>query len=71
MLLTWTHRASGESWVSAALRSGDSWTTTPGLSVTDKGCAAGEPDVRAGTAVLAWRCDTDAGDLVQVVELAP
>jgi hypothetical protein len=45
--------------------------TAPGLSVTDKGCAAGESDARAGVAVLTWRCDTDAGDLVQVVDLAP
>jgi hypothetical protein len=71
VLLTWTHWAPGESWVNAALRSGDGWTTTPGLSVADKGCAAGEPQVRNGTAVLAWRCDSDAGDLVQVVDLAP
>ena len=71
VLLTWTHRASGESWVSAALRSSDGWTTAPGVSGTDKGCAAGEPDLRSGTAVLAWRCDTGAGDLVQVVELVP
>jgi hypothetical protein len=67
-LLTWTHRVAGESWVSAALRVAGTWTTSRVVSATDQGCAAGEPDARAGTAVLAWRCRTDVGDLVQVAE---
>ena len=67
-LLTWTHVGSGRSWVSAALRSGGTWGTPARVSASDRGCAAGEPDVRVGTAVLAWRCDTGAGDLVQVAD---
>jgi hypothetical protein len=41
------------------------------VSGTDQHCAAGRPAVRAGTVVLAWRCDTDTGDLVQVADLSP
>jgi hypothetical protein len=55
--------------VGTALRDGTGWAVTEPVSTTDQHCAAGEPAVRAGVAVLAWRCDTGTGDLVQLADL--
>jgi hypothetical protein len=59
----WNQEDSGAAQVQARFRPvGGPWGPIATLS---------PPEVRNGTAVLAWRCDSDAGDLVQVVDLAP
>ena len=68
-LLTWTTRVAGKRVVNAGLRNGGTWSLLGRVSPSGSNCYAGEPAVRAGAAVLAWRCSDASGDIVQVAGL--